>query len=422
MTSTSSTPSRRIENADGGLFAIANSPEFRDDPYVFYQQLRDNSPRLRTDMGLWFLTTHADASAALRDPRNSSNEEHSKLHEIYLEQQRADGRIDESVYEGFSSMLFMDPPDHTRLRGLVQKAFTPKMVEQIRPRAQQLTDELLDGATQRGREFDLVADFAYPLPVTIICELLGVPVADHERFSQWSAVLSRAIDPSPIRSPELEDEIAAASIAFREYFDELVADRRTSLGDDLLSGLITAEEEGDRLDGQELYATALLLLVAGHETTVNLISNGALALLRNRDQFDRLRDDPGIGRTAVDEFLRYDSPVQMNQRIALEPFTLGDGQVVEPHDQMIIMLAAANRDPDVFEDPDRLDVGRTEAKRHLAFGGGIHHCLGAALARVEGEVALTTLVRRMPHLDIAGEPERRPNFTLRGLARFPVSF
>jgi cytochrome P450 len=412
---------RRIENADGGLFEIANSPEFRDDPYVFYTMLRENTPRLRTDMGLWFLTTHADASLALRDPHNSSNEQHSKLHDLFVEQMREQGR-EISVFDDFQSMLFLDPPDHTRLRGLVQKAFTPKMVEQIRPRAQQLVDELIDTATERGDTMDLVEDVAYPLPVTIICELLGVPVADHDRFSAWSGVLSRAIDPSPIRSAELEMQIQEAALAFRDYFAALVGERRRSLGDDLLSALISAEEAGERLNEQELYSTALLLLIAGHETTVNLISNGILALLRNRDEFDRLHDDPAISRTAVDEILRYDSPVQMNQRIALEPFVLSDDEVVEPGDQMIVMLAAANRDPAAFPEPDRLDLGRTDARRHLAFGGGIHHCLGAALARVEGEVALTTLVGRLPKMDIAGEPERRPNFTLRGLAHLPVSF
>jgi cytochrome P450 len=412
---------RRIEHADGGLFEIANSPEFRDDPYVFYATLRENTPRLRTDMGLWFLTTHADASLALRDPHNSSNEQHSKLHDLFVEQMREDGR-EISVFDDFQSMLFLDPPDHTRLRGLVQKAFTPKMVEQIRPRAQQLVDEFIDAAIGRGDTMDVVQDVAYPLPVTIICELLGVPVADHARFSAWSNVLSRAIDPSPIRSPELEVQIQEASVAFREYFVALVEERRHSLGDDLLSALISAEEEGDRLNEQELFSTALLLLVAGHETTVNLISNGILALLRNRDQFDRLHDDPGVSRTAVDEILRFDSPVQMNQRIALEPFKLSDDEVVEPGDQMIVMLAAANRDPAAFAEPDRLDLGRVEARRHLAFGGGIHHCLGAALARVEGDVALTTLVGRLPKMDFAGEPERRPNFTLRGLSHLPVSF
>jgi cytochrome P450 len=194
------------------------------------------------------------------------------------------------------------------------------------------------------------------------------------------------------------------------------------LGDDLLSALITAEEEGDRLTSDELLGISLLLLIAGHETTVNLIGNGTLALLRSPDEFARLRDDPTLSKTAVDEMLRYDSPVQMNQRIALEPFTLTDGQVVEPREQMIVMLAAANRDPAAFPEPDRLDVGRADARRHLAFGGGIHHCLGAALARVEGDVALTTIVRRLPALDLAGEPERRPNFTLRGLAHLPVSY
>jgi pimeloyl-[acyl-carrier protein] synthase len=413
------TPANAFADASEGFFTTANSPEFRENPYAFYAMLRENTPRLRTEMGLWFLTTHADASMVLRDPRNSSDESHSKLHQMFVNQMHEQGR--ESMVDSFSTMLFMDPPDHTRLRGLVQQAFTPRMVEQIRPRAQQLVDELIDAAVARDTTMDLVEDVAYPLPVTIICELLGVPVADHDRFAEWSRTLSRAIDPSPIRSAELEEEIAMAGLAFAEYFEALVNERRQSLGDDLLSALITAEAEGDRLNEDELFGTALLLLIAGHETTVNLIGNGMLALLRNRDEFQRLHDDPGLGRLAVDEALRYDSPVQMNQRIPLEPFTLSDGQVVEPAEQIIVMLAAANRDPAVFVDPDRFDIGRADAKRHLAFGGGIHHCLGAALARVEGEVALSTLVRRLPRMELTGEPERRPNFTLRGLARLPVS-
>ncbi|MCU1427972.1 MAG: hypothetical protein JWL83_1972 [Actinomycetia bacterium] len=414
------TPANNLVDASEGFFAIANSPEFRDDPYVFYKMLRDATPRLRTDFGLWFLSTYADAAAVLRDPHNSSDEKHSNLYEFFTEQARENGR--ELAVFDIPVMLFMDPPDHTRVRGLVQQAFTPRMVEQIRPRAQQLVDELLDAVAARGdNTFDVVTDLAYPLPVTIICQLLGVPVADHHRFAEWSQTLSRAIDPSPIRSPELETEITLAGVAFFEYFDALLNERRGAPGDDLLSALIAAEAEGDRLDGQELFGCALLLLIAGHETTVNLIGNGTLALLRDRDQLNRLRDDPSIARVAVDELLRYDSPIQMTQRIALEPFELGDGEVVAPGEQMIVMLGAANRDPAAFDDPNRLDVARAEARRHLSFGGGIHHCLGAALARVEGEVALSTLVRRFPGLDLAGEPERRPNFTLRGLATLPVS-
>jgi cytochrome P450 len=227
-------------------------------------------------------------------------------------------------------MLFMDPPDHTRLRGLVQQAFTPRMVEQIRPRAQQLVDEMIDAAIARGGTIDLIDQLAYPLPVTIICELLGVPVSDHARFAEWSRSLSRAVDPSPIRSAELEAEIEVAGTAFAEYFTALVQERRKSLGDDLLSALISVEAEGARLNEEELFGTALLLLIAGHETTVNLIGNGLLAMLRAHDEFDRLRDNPAISRTAVDEVLRFDSPVQMNQRIALEPFALSDGTVVAP--------------------------------------------------------------------------------------------
>jgi cytochrome P450 len=413
-------PAEDLVDASQGFFEIANSPEFREDPYPFYALLRDSTPRLRTDFGIWFLSGHADASGALRDPHNSSDERHSNLYEAFIEQARAEGR--DTSYADVPTMLFMDPPDHTRLRGLVQRAFTPRMVDQIRPRAQQLVDEMLDHVEERGDgAMDVVEDLAYPLPVTIICDLLGVPLTDHERFSEWSRALTRGIDPSPLRTPEIDAAIAAANVAFREYFDALVDERRDALGDDLLSALIAAEAEGERLNSEELFGTALLLLAAGHETTVNLIGNGTLALLRTPSERDRLRDDPSLDRSAVDELLRYDSPIQMTQRVALEPFALEDGAVVPPGEQMIVMLGAANRDPAAFAEPDRLDVGRNESRRHLAFGGGIHHCLGAALARVEGEIAVPSLLRRFPNMELAGEPTRRPNFTLRGLEHLPVS-
>ena len=413
-------PAEELADASQGFFEIANSPEFREDPYPFYALLRDSTPRLHTDFGLWFLSTHADISALLRDPHNSSDERHSNLYETFMEQARAEGR-DMSVAD-IPTMLFMDPPDHTRLRGLVQQAFTPKIVEQIRPRAQELVDSMLDAVERRGDgTMDVVTDLAYPLPVTIICELLGVPIEDHERFSEWSRALTRGIDPSPLRTPEIDAAIAAAGAAFREYFVELVAERRRALGDDLLSALIAAEAEGEHLNEEELFGTALLLLAAGHETTVNLIGNGTLALLRTPSQRERLRNDPSLDRTAVDEFLRYDAPIQMTQRIALEPYELHDGSVVAPGEQMIAMLGAANRDPAAFAEPERLDVGRTESRRHLAFGGGIHHCLGAALARVEGEIAIASLVRKFPNMELAGEPTRRPNFTLRGLEHLPIA-
>ena len=318
-------------------------------------------------------------------------------------------------------MLFLDPPEHTRLRSLVSKAFTPKMVERLRARIQRIVDERLDAVVARGDgRMDVVTDLAYPLPVVIICELLGIPPEDHATFQAWSSELAASIDPDPLITPEQQVRINAAGEAFLEYFAALIERRRRSLSDDLLSALIEAEEGGDRLSEEELLGTALFLLIAGHETTVNLIGNGALALLRNRDQLERLRDNPTLDHHAVEELLRFDSPVQLTQRITLDEYQVGD--VTIPKGQNLVpLLGAANHDPAEFAEPDRLDLGRKNANRHLAFGGGHHFCLGAALARLEGEVAIPSLVRRFRNLELAGSPERRDTFTLRGLTHLPVS-
>jgi cytochrome P450 len=266
----------------------------------------------------------------------------------------------------------------------------------------------------------VVTDLAYPLPVVIICQLLGVPAEDHETFQDWSSDLAHSIDPDPLISPEQQERINAAAEAFLEYFRDLIERRRRDPGDDLLTGLIAAEEGGDRLSENELLATGLFLLIAGHETTVNLIGNGTLALLRNRDELDRLRADPDLDHNAVEELLRYDSPVTFTQRITLADYTVGD-VTIPARQQVIPILAAANHDPAVFAEPDRLDLGRENANRHLAFGGGHHFCLGAALARLEGEVAIPALVRRFADMELDGTPERRDTFTLRGLTHLPVA-
>jgi cytochrome P450 len=350
----------------------------------------------------------------------SSDQRNSELYQAFAEAAPA---FDEDTMDQMNDvvMLFKDPPDHTRLRGLVSKAFTPKMVERLRVRVQAIVDERLDEVEARsdGR-MDVVTDLAYPLPVVIICELLGVPPEDHATFSAWSSELAASIDPDPLLSPDQRARIQEAGNAFLEYFTDLIERRRRSLRDDLLSALIEAEEGGDRLTEEELLGTALFLLIAGHETTVNLIGNGTLALLQHRDQLDRLRDDPSLDRHAVEELLRFDSPVQLTQRITLDEYRLGD--VTIPKGQNLVpLLGAANRDPAEFDDPDRLDLGRENANRHVAFGGGHHFCLGAALARLEGAAAIGTLVRRFPAIELAGEPVRRTTFTLRGLEHLPVS-
>jgi cytochrome P450 len=401
------------------FLSVAMTPEFRDDPYQFFRLLREHEPVHQTPFGVYLISRHADATAVVRDPHLSTNQENSELFRALVE---ANEPSDESMdMMNQVVMLFMDPPDHTRLRGLVSKAFTPKMVERLRGRVQQIVDERLDAVVARGDgRMDVVSELAYPLPVIIICELLGVPPEDHATFSAWSSELAASIDPDPLITPDQQERINAAGDAFLEYFSDLIERRRRSLSDDLLSALIEAEEGGDRLSEEELLGTALFLLIAGHETTVNLIGNGTLALVQHRDQLERLRDDPSLDRHAVEELLRFDSPVQLTQRITLDEYQVGD--VTIPKGQNLIpLLGAANRDPEEFDQPDRLDLGRENANRNVAFGGGHHFCLGASLARLEGAVAIGTLVRRFPDIELAGEPVRRTTFTLRGLEHLPVA-
>jgi cytochrome P450 len=403
------------------FLSVALTPEFREDPYQFFHLLREHEPVHQTPLGVYMLSRYTDASAIVRDPALSNNERNSDLYQAFVEAnpEHGPGPFDDEF--GQAVILFLDPPDHTRLRGLVSKAFTPKVIGKLRPRIGDIVDERLDAVEARGNgRMDVVTDLAYPLPVVIICELLGVPAEDHETFQDWSSDLAHSIDPDPLITPEQQERINAAAEAFLEYFRDLIERRRRDPGDDLLTGLIAAEEGGDRLSENELLATGLFLLIAGHETTVNLIGNGTLALLRNRDELDRLRANPDLDHNAVEELLRYDSPVTFTQRITLADYKVGD-VTIPARQQVIPILAAANHDPAMFTEPDRLDLGRENANRHLAFGGGHHFCLGAALARLEGEVAIPALVRRFPAMELAGEPERRDTFTLRGLTHLPVS-
>lgn len=393
------------------------SPDFRADPYPGWAALREREPVHRTDLGAWVLTRHADVSALLRDPRTSTDERNS---ELYVPGEARGPRNEQGDAQ---PILFLDPPDHTRLRGLVSKAFTVRRVEELAGRVQTLVDELLAAMSHTARAgdgtVDLVEQFAYPLPVTVICEMLGVPATDHATFADWSRLLAHAIDPPVLRTPEQETEIDATVDQFMEYFEQLIDRRRAEPGDDLLTALLAAEDAGDRLTHEELLAQTLFLLIAGHETTVNLIGNGVLALLRNPDELTRLRDEPSLDKAALEELLRYDSPVQFSMRITMDELEIGS-TTFAPGSTVLCIIGAANRDPAAFAEPDRLDLGRTE-NRHLAFGGGAHFCLGAPLARLEGRIAITSLVRRFPELALAGEPAARDTFTLRGLSKLPVS-
>lgn len=384
-------------------------PEFIADPYPMYHRLRAADPVHQSPMGFWVLTRYDDVAGMLRDPR-FGRKGFDRLFEA---------RFGEAGFD--MSMLFRDPPDHTRLRTLVSKAFTPRVVEQMRSHIQRIVDALLDAAQSKGA-MDVIADLAYPLPVTVICEMLGVPGDDRERFRGWTVDIARSLDAIALPTgPEVIERGRAARHGLADYFTTLIAERRGQPHGDLLSELIAAEEQGDRLTEGELMATILLLFVAGHETTVNLIGNGTLALLRHPDQLGRLREDPSLVTGAVEELLRFDGPVQRTGRIASCAVELG-GRTI-PEDAIVLgILGAANRDPAVFPDPDRLDVTRAE-NRHLAFGWGIHFCLGASLARLEGHIALGTMLQRLPGLALAiATPDWRPAAALRGLAALPVTF
>jgi cytochrome P450 len=387
-------------------------PEFLADPYPTYHRLRDEDPVHHSPMDFWVLTRYEDVAAVLRDPRF--------IKEPLVSMVAA--RFGVSVPPGVGlSMLDRDPPDHTRLRSLVSKAFTPRVVEGLRPRIQKMVDELITRAEAVGT-MDLIEEFAYPIPVNVICEMLGVPVEEHERFKGWSLDIARGLD-SVWLPPESEipKRSGAARHAIGDYMRGLIAERRASPRGDLLSALIAAEEAGDKLSEDELIATCILLLIAGHETTVNLIGNGTLALLRHPEELRRLRETPGLITSAVEELLRYDGPVQRTARITSTEVTLG-GRTIPKGEMVMPFIGAADRDPAQFSGPDRLDLGRAD-NRHIAFGWGIHFCLGAPLARVEGQIAIDTLVRRLPRLALVDEePEYRQSLTLRGLKALPVTF
>jgi cytochrome P450 len=390
------------------FFQGAMSPAFRDDPYPFYERFRGPQPLLQVADTIWFAMGHADVTALLRHPKLSTDESRSTAE-----------KAKSAPTDRSHSLLFMDPPDHTRLRGLVARTFTPRRIEELRGATETIAKELVYGAKVRGPEVDLIETFAYPLPVRVICALLGVPAVDEAMFTEWSRAVARSLDPSVLRSPDVDAKIEAARGELRAYLADLLAARRRVPGNDLLSALAAVDVDGDRITSGEVLALAVLLLVAGHETTVNLIGNGMLALLRAPAELDRLRQSPELIGPAADELLRFDGPVQITQRVVLEDMEAA-GCPVKAGDEILLILGAANRDPAVFADPHTLDVTR-DARRHVAFGGGIHHCLGFALARMEGQIAFQALLDNFSRIELAGTPVRRPTFTLRGLESLPVA-
>src|SRR5947209_4999706 len=391
------------------------SPEFIRDPYPHYERLRTTDPMHLTPFGAFVASRHAEASLVLRDRRFGKDfvERTSRRYGPKI--------LEEPVFRSMSHwMLQQDPPDHTRLRCLVVKAFTARRVEDMRPRIQQVVDQTLDRIAGQGR-MDLIEDFAFRLPVTIICDMLGIPEEHREVFYTSSRDGGRLLDPVPLSPAEIE-QANAANLTAQMYFQQLFELRRKNPGEDLTTQLVQAEEDGSKLSNEELTANIIVLFGAGHETTVNLIGNGLLALHRNPDQLALLKSKPLLIVNAIEELLRYDSSVQLTGRTALEDVEVGGTQVAKG-ESVLCLLGAANRDPAVYPDPDRLDITRANI-RPLSFGGGIHFCLGAQLARIEGEVAIATLLRRLTGLtlDDPHNPDWRPTFVLRGLKRLPASW
>ena len=380
------------------------SSEIMADPYPAYRALRERGRMQRTTAGHWLATGYDEVSRLLTDQR--FGEAAGRGGRIRLSRATREGP--QQLLGRVDTMLSQDPPEHTRLRRLVSKAFTPRSVQKMRPRIQQIVNELLDEIDSRD-EFDLVSDLAWPLPVIVIAEMLGIPREDRERFKRWSDAMVATLggDYSAL------DEARRSNEELVEYVSRVIAERRKEPRDDLISRLVAAEERGQSLTEDEMLGTVALLLVAGNETTAHLISNGMLVLLRNPDQMARLTDDPSLLPSAVDELLRYTGPVHTTRRVARTDVSLG-GAEIRRGEVVIGLLAAANRDPDKYPDPDSLDVARNPTD-HVAFGDGIHFCLGAALARLEGQVTIGTLLQRFPDLRLLNEPEWGGTFAIRGV-------
>lgn len=398
------------------------SPELLRNPHPTLARMRETTPVYHVqhkELGSypWLLTRYSDSINLLNDerftkddariPRNGATSGDLSPEEMMM---AAAGAINRH-------MLTLDPPDHTRLRALIHKAFTPNMIRALEVRIQQITDGLIDNMQAKG-QFDFIREFAFPLPVTVIAELLGVPQQDQQKFGEWS----RAIIMAGTGGADME-KVGAAALEFIMYFHEKFDERRENPQDDLITALVQAEESGDKLDQQELISMVFLLLVAGHETTVNLLGNGLLALLQHPDQKQMLAQNPALAKTAVDELLRYDGPVGVStMRWALEDVDYY-GVTIPAGAMVVASLLSANRDPEMFANPNTLDITRTPNK-HIAFGNGIHYCVGAPLARMEGTIAFNTLLRRLPNLALTvdvNELQWTPTILLHGMQSMPVS-
>lgn len=391
-------------------------PAFRANPYPFYDTLRGAEPVHRTALGMVVLTRYEDVSATLR------SNDFSRDVEKYTEQsssparqrrrQRNEGRT--------KSILNLDPPDHTRLRRLVSKSFTPSAIDRLRPRIQQLVDSRLDRAEEQG-SLELVDDLAFPVPFQVISDLLDMPTERVDELRSWSQIITNSLEPTAT-----DEELDATEVALESlipYLTEIIEHRRRHLADDMLSSLISVEEEGERMTTSELMAFVVLLYIAGHETTVNLIGNGTLALLRNPDQLAIARKH-GINGATIDELLRFDGPVQQTVRVPIVPVHFdvdGDRFEVEPGTIVLTSLGAANHDPTMFDAPHELRLNRSNSNRHLAFSAGVHYCLGASLAKLESEIAIGSLISRFSTLEMTDTPQWRDRLTIRGVSRLTLS-
>lgn len=394
-------------------------PEVRCDPYPLYARLRADDPIHKSPLGFWVLSRYAECASMLRDGRAGADltksSEFARLHGEPGAPQASGYRVSPE-----RPFLFVDAPDHGRLRRLVSKAFTPSVVERLRGRAESVIDDQLDAIEPTGT-VELIEAFAYPVTVVIICELLGVPASDRDLFRDWSRDVGRALDPDFVLEEDLRRRLHANLLAFTGYFRELIAERRRRPRSDLISSLIAAEEQGSSLSANELLSTCVLLLVAGHETTANLIGNAMLALLRHPSELIRVAQRPEHARLVVEEVLRWDPPVQLTGRVALEDIRLGD-VVIPAGDEVVLLIASANRDPAQFPTPERFDPSTADT-RHLAFSGGPHFCLGAPLARLEAQVAILKLAGRLRN-PVLAEPsvQYRDNVVLRALSTLTVTF
>ena len=392
--------------------------EVRANPYPFYAQLRSQDPvHWDEELGFWVLTRYADIASVYHDPRFSRAQGLRRGFERLPESEQI---VAEPVYRSFSKTIFYsDPPYHTRLRGLVNSAFTPTAVEQMRPYVERTVDNLLDTVQAKG-QMDVIHDFAYPLPILVIAQMLGLPAEERIRFKKWSDDLFAILGSVP-HAPERMEQAAHSLTELTSYVTQLSEARRKQPGEDLLTALVEATQEGQHLSQEELVANMIILLSAGHETTSNLIGNGLLALLQHPDQMQKLRDEPDLIASAVEEMVRYDNPVQISYRSAAEDIEIS-GKCIHKGELVNSILAAGNRDPEHYSEPDRFDITRDEGK-HLGLGLGIHFCLGAPLLRLEAQVAFTSILHRFLELRLATETlEWQEHPIFRGVKSLPVIF